>query len=259
MIDHTFVILAHKESPYLEACVQSILIQSKKSEVIITTSTPSDFIKEIANRNQIKYIVNDSGKIGVVNDFNFAYSQAQTKYVTLAHQDDVFEKDYSSNIFESMQRVSNPLIAFTNSSDLIDGKLQKSSFKTFIKQLLLFPFLFSRSIESIFLKKMMLSFGNPINCPTVTFNKQIIPDFEFSPTYVILYDWEAWIKLAKMPGAFVYLSDRLLQYRFHEGSVTSSQIEKFKQEELSILKTIWGSMIGRLVFNIYQLNHYDRS
>jgi hypothetical protein len=259
MIDHTFVILAHKESPYLEACVESILLQAQKSEVIITTSTPSDFSKEIANQNQIKYIVNDSGKTGVVNDFNFAYSQARTQYVTLAHQDDVFEKDYSKKITESMQKVANPLIAFTNSSDLINGKLQKNSFKAFIKQLLLFPFLFSRSIESIFVKKMMLAFGNPINCPTVTFNKQIIPDFEFSPTYVILYDWDAWLKLAKIPGAFVYLPDRLLQYRFHEGSVTSSQIEKFKKEELSVLKTIWGSTIGSIVFKIYQLNHFDRS
>lgn len=259
MNDHTFVILAYKESPYLKACVHSALNQTVKSKVIITTSTPSDFSRSIANSNQIEYIVNDSGKTGVVNDFNFAYTQAQTKFVTLAHQDDLFEPNYASNVIALMDQVEHPLIAFTNTSELIDGKLHKNSLKSFVKQILLFPFLFSKSVGSVFVKKWMLSFGNPINCPTVTFNKALIPNFEFSPEYPILYDWEAWIRLAKEKGSFVYLPQRLVQYRFHDGSVTSSQLDKFKQEELSILKTIWGNFIGKLVFKIYQLNHYDRS
>jgi len=106
---------------------------------------------------------------------------------------------------------------------------------------------------------MMLAFGNPINCPTVTFNKEMLPIFQFSTEFPILYDWDAWLNLAKEPGAFVYLQEHLVQYRFHEDSVTSSQLNNFKMEELMILKKIWGEFLGKIVFKIYQLNHYDRS
>jgi len=125
MSDHTFVILAYKESPYLEACVHSILNQTDTSQVIMTTSTPCNFSREIAIANNVKYIVNETNEKGVVNDFNFAYGQAQTKYVTLAHQDDKFEKDFSKKVVVRLNKTKNPLIAFTNTTDLIDERIVK--------------------------------------------------------------------------------------------------------------------------------------
>ena len=45
---HTFVICAYKESPYLEECIKSLKKQTLKSEIIISTSTPNDLIKKLA-------------------------------------------------------------------------------------------------------------------------------------------------------------------------------------------------------------------
>ena len=47
-IIHTFVILAYKESDDLEDCIKSVLKQSVKSNVVIATSTPNDFITDLA-------------------------------------------------------------------------------------------------------------------------------------------------------------------------------------------------------------------
>ena len=43
--DHTFAICAYKESPYLESCIKSVLNQSVKTKVAISTGTPNDYIR----------------------------------------------------------------------------------------------------------------------------------------------------------------------------------------------------------------------
>ena len=47
---HTFAICAYRESPYLEECIRSVLNQSMKTSVIITTSTPNHHIRSIAEK-----------------------------------------------------------------------------------------------------------------------------------------------------------------------------------------------------------------
>lgn len=43
--NHTFVICAYKESKYLEECIESLEKQIVKSNIIMCTSTPNDYIK----------------------------------------------------------------------------------------------------------------------------------------------------------------------------------------------------------------------
>ena len=45
---HTFVVCAYKESPYLEECIKSLLAQTVRSEILITTSTPNEKIAAIS-------------------------------------------------------------------------------------------------------------------------------------------------------------------------------------------------------------------
>ena len=41
MDKHTFAVCAYKESPYLEACIQSLLDQTVRTDIIVATSTPN--------------------------------------------------------------------------------------------------------------------------------------------------------------------------------------------------------------------------
>jgi len=45
---HTFVVLAYKESQYLEECIMSVINQKYKSEVVIATTTDNKYIRNIA-------------------------------------------------------------------------------------------------------------------------------------------------------------------------------------------------------------------
>ena len=42
--DHTFIICAYKESPFLAECIESILGQTVRGHVMMTTSTPNEYI-----------------------------------------------------------------------------------------------------------------------------------------------------------------------------------------------------------------------
>ena len=87
---HAFVICAYGESKYLEECIQSLLCQTIKSRILIATSTPNEFINELGRRYRLEVYINRDGR-GIADDWNFAYAQADSKYVTLAHQDDIYE------------------------------------------------------------------------------------------------------------------------------------------------------------------------
>ena len=69
--DHTFVICAYKESPYLDECINSLLKQTIKSRIIIETSTPNDYINNYVKKYDLELFVNDDG--GLAKDWNFGF------------------------------------------------------------------------------------------------------------------------------------------------------------------------------------------
>ena len=80
MADHTFVICAYKDSPYLEACIRSLKDQKSESVIKLATSTPSDNIEKLCLQYNIEYCVR-YGKSGIADDWNYAYSVADlTRY-----------------------------------------------------------------------------------------------------------------------------------------------------------------------------------
>ena len=91
--DHTFVICAYKESKYLKNCIRSLENQTVKSHILIETSTGNAYIRGLAEQYHISLYENDAPS-GIATDWNFAYRQAHTKLVTIAHQDDIYNPNY---------------------------------------------------------------------------------------------------------------------------------------------------------------------
>ena len=69
--DHTFAICAYKESPYLEECILSLKNQTVKSNIIMATSTPNEWIQGLAEKYEIPLYIN-TGEGGIAQDWNFA-------------------------------------------------------------------------------------------------------------------------------------------------------------------------------------------
>ena len=102
---HTYVVLAYKESSYLEECIKSVLNQKYPSKVVIATSTPNDYIQNMANKYSLEVMINPNPGKGIGYDFDFAVSCGKTKLTTIAHQDDIYDYDYSDKIVKAYQNI----------------------------------------------------------------------------------------------------------------------------------------------------------
>ena len=172
---HTFVVCAYKESQYLEECIQSVLNQNVKSKVIISTGTPNSYIKEIAEKYKLQLFVNPNPS-SLASDWNFAMSCAETELITLAHQDDVYEKGYSENIWKAYNKSKNPIILFSDYAELRDGKIVLKNKLLTVKRIMLSPLKLSGLWNSRFVRRRILSFGSAICCPAVTLVKSMVPE-----------------------------------------------------------------------------------
>jgi len=261
-MDHTFVIPAYKDSPHLEACINALRGQKRPTNILIATSTPSIYIQSIARKYDIPYYISES-QGGIGNDWNFAIESASTRYVTIAHQDDIYESNYTHEILKAIDQNGhkNPLIAFCNYVDVVNGIERKSSVNAIVKNLLLFPFWFKKTISSKLIKKAILSIGDPICCPSVTIDRVNTDDIRFSKDHSCVLDWVAWLQLAKKNGAFIFVDKKLVKHRIHVDSETTNQIQngKRRQEELEVLTGIWGKNIAQLVSKFYSKGYTDNN
>jgi len=256
---HTFAIVAFKESSYLQECIHSLKKQASFSEIILCTSTPSAFLEDIANRNGLKLFVNPTKK-GIATDWNFALAQATTEYVTLAHQDDIYHPDYAQGIIKAGESQKDTLIIFSNYDEIVSDnsrtRIRKNSLNFFIKKMMLRLFFRNKSYL-VKNKKSLLAFGNPIGCPTVTFQKNNIGNFKFDSDFSINMDWKAWYDLAQKEGSFVWVKKTLVSHRIYSESETSRGIaEKRRQkEDVEMFKKIWPPFFAHLLAKIYSLSY----
>ena len=252
---HTFVVCAYEESPYLEACVQSLLGQTVRTEIVIATSTPNDHIKKIAEKYHLLLQVN-VGEKGIAGDWNFACSCANTPLVTLAHQDDIYEKTYTQEILAALQLSSHPLIAFSDYNELRGDATVKRSRLLTVKRLMLMPMRIRPLWNSRMVRRRILAMGNAICCPSVTFVKENLPEPLFKNNMKSNIDWQAWEELSLLKGGFVYVPKRLMKHRLHEQSTTFGLIEENgrKSEDLYMFRKFWPAWIAKLIDFFYQTN-----
>lgn len=217
---HTFVVPAYKQSDYLEPCVLSLLRQSSPSRIIITTSTPNRHIRSIAEKFNLPLYINPEQK-GLAADWSFGFKAADTPYVTLAHQDDIYCPGYTENFLTAARNNPGFLIAFSDYLEMDESHLKRINLLLIIKKILLIPFLFNGTVSSKMLKKMVVSLGSPICCPSVMYNKERLDTFSFDTTFDINPDWDAWLRLSADRGSFVYVNQRLTAHRIHSKAETT--------------------------------------
>ena len=223
---HTFAVCAFQESPFLEECIRSLLAQTVPSDILIATSTPNDYIDQIAEKYNLPVIVNH-GQGGITQDWNFAYTHTDSKYVTIAHQDDVYEPEYLACALKKMENSSRPLIFF---SDYYEVRGEE---KTYTNRLLR-------------VKRLML-------LPSVTFARENLPYAVFRHGFRACEDWEAWEMISRLKGDFLYFPKPLMGHRIHEGSETSAIIGDHlrTQEEYTMYRKFWPEKIAGILSRQY--------
>lgn len=258
--DHTFVVCAYGESEYLRECVDSLLEQRVKTNIIIATSTPNPTIIGIAESAGIDLKVNPEGK-GIASDWNFALSQVSTPLATIAHQDDVYLPDYARRAIEGMNKVKTPLLFFSNYGELRDGEPVDYNSLLRVKRAMLSPLANGRLASSKMVRRRILSFGSAICCPAVTMCLPNLPSPVFWESMKNNLDWQAWERVSKLDGAFYYDTDILMRHRIHGGSETTHLIKDGTRsnEDLEMFELFWPKPIAVLLNAIYSRSQISNS
>ena len=142
---------------------------------------------------------------------------------------------------------------FTNYKELKNGKVIKQTRNLKIKNLLLTPVkLFSKSRKA---KRLSLSFGSPICCPSVTLNTKIVGKKPYKTELKCDLDWDTWLSLAEYKGRYIYEKEVLMYHRIHEESATSKLIENNirLEEDLEMFGRLWPKKIAKFMMKYYSI------
>lgn len=256
---HTFSICAYKESPYLEECILSILNQTVKSDVVICTSTPNATIKRLAQQYSIPLFIR-SGISNIKDDWSFAFNCATTNFVTIAHQDDTYHPDYVKELYKNISQypLEEILIFLTDYLPLKNNHKTKRDINSTLRKLLRTPLKIKFLANKIWCKKMILSLGNSICCPSVTYNKYILQQSPFTSQYQFNIDWDTFLSLANQKGYFVYSSKVLTYYRIHDGATSKQFITDNRRivEDTSMFQKFWPDWIVKIIMFFYKYAYH---
>ena len=249
---HTFVICAYKESPYLEECILSLKAQTLQTGIIMVTSTPNAHISALSEKYGIPLSVN-KGEGGIVQDWNFGYAMCRTKYITIAHQDDIYLPEYAERAVAMLEASKKPLIFFTDYAELRDGIRVDNNQLLKVKRLLLSPLKVRAFRGNKWIRRRSLSLGCGICCPSVTFAVRNLPDQVFTVQYRSCEDWQAWERISRIKGEFLYCPKILMAHRIHEESATTNILQDNgrTQEDYEMFCKFWPKWIAKLLVRFY--------
>jgi hypothetical protein len=228
------------------------------SHVLITTSTPSPHLADVALRYNVPLLVNPHrGTIG--SDWNFALHASDAASLTIAHQDDSYRSDYLERITGTLAGVSDYSIAFSDYLETSDAGPRPVHLNIRVKRYLTRrAFGRNDAIRDARSKRRLLEWGNPLCCPSVLLNRAILTDFKFTEDLQSNLDWEAWRQLAGRPGAFVYVRESLVTRHIHPQSETSALIadKRRLEEDRTMFERFWPAPLAALIMIVYRASYF---
>ena len=109
------------------------------SNVVIATTTDNKFIRNLAKKYKLEVVVGKHTNIG--GDFDFAKNVGKTELVTVAHQDDIYDYDYSYEMVKAYKNNKDAIILFPNYYEIKKGNKVYNNLNLKIKRFLLRPLL----------------------------------------------------------------------------------------------------------------------
>lgn len=250
--DVTCVICAYKECPYLEESLKCLINQTVKPSILISTSTPNDYINSIAKKYNVEVKINQNG--GQIKDYNFAMKQVKTELGMIAHQDDLLQQKYIESCLNALNKTKKPIIVATDYLELHNDIDLKTSKLIKVKHILTLP-LRTKFNSTKIGKRLSLCFGNSITHPSVMCVMKEMPDVMFLENYKATMDFDLWERLSKQDGSFVYVPEVLLHHRMNDDNQTVKLFQETNfryNEEKEIFERFWPKPIVKLLMSKYK-------
>ena len=103
-------------------------------------------------------------------------------------------------------------------------------------------------------KILILKFGNPISCPSVCLNTEIVGKRPFREDMNSNIDWGTWLDFANYKGSFIYLKKFLTFHRIHQESETTKCINSNERvkEDYEMFCRIWPKWFAKFIMIFYK-------
>jgi glycosyltransferase involved in cell wall biosynthesis len=252
MPDHSFLVPAYGDSPYLRACLESLRLQTRRSPILISSSTPFEGLGSVAQEYGAELFIHGPN-VSMANDWNVGLSRVGSEWVTIAHQDDRYAPTYVEAMMTAIEQSREPLMAFSDYVEEVSGSIRTGTLLLRIKKALLqIGFLGRTEVGSTWSKMNAIRFGNAIPCPAVTFRTRG-NEPHFADGFHVNMDWDAWIRKAHQSGSFVWVREPLMIHRIHRDSGTSEGIQAGHRarEDFEMLCRLWPRPIARVIASTY--------
>jgi Glycosyl transferase family 2 len=257
-MDHTFVIPVYLAAPSLRTLIESLRAQAgTHSEILLASSTPSVALDVFAKRQSLPLHINPQ-RMDIASDWNFALAAATTELVTLAHQDDLFGHRYVTRLSGALRAHPGAILAFCDYSEHLPRGARPTNINLRIKRALCRRAFGTREcIAATRDKVRLLSLGNPICCPSVMLDRSALPNFRFPGGFRTNLDWMAWLELARHPGGFVYVREKLVSKGVHAESETTATIADCarQREDRALFDALWPRPVAATLAALYRLGY----
>lgn len=256
MQQHVFIVPAYGRSPHLRDCLVSLSQQTRPSPVIISTSTPHEGLEPLAAEFNARLVVH-SPNGGIGRDWNMALRSADAQWATLAHQDDIYLPHFAEDTLAQLAHNPDASLVMTGYGELAGDQVRTFTPMLAVKRLLQeLAFLGRSAVRARNVKRRLLRFGCAVPCPSVTL--RLAPKApQFREDLRLNLDWDAWLRLADQPGAFVRVERVSMLHRIHTGSETSTGIRagvRAREDRLMFGK-LWPAPIAALLARAYALSY----
>lgn len=253
--EHVFVVPVYGDSPFLGDCLASLTAQTLASRIVIVTSTPSEFISRVARDHGAPVVVNPRRE-AIAGDWNFGLRAAEARYVTLAHQDDVYAADFLEETLTAFAS-HDGVLCFTGYQEIDEAGEAKSSKVSKAKHLIEWVTLGRRRVLRQTRLRAFLSFGNPLPCSSATFDLAKLGAFAFSADFTSNLDWDAWWRLMAAKETFLRVPARLVGRRHNPFTATARSLRDGtrRREDLVMFRRAWPWPLGDFIALAYRAGY----
>lgn len=254
-MDHAFVVLGYRQSPFLGAALASLGAQTLGSRIAIATSTPNDHIARAADAAGVCVLVNPV-RAGIGADWNFALTATDARFVTLAHQDDIYFPRFLDASLTALNETG-ACLAFTGYQEIDDAGAPKTSRISIVKHAIEAAVLGRARAVSGLRLRAFLSFGNPLPCSAVTFDRAALGAFQFSAGYRSNLDWDAWWRLMAEGRVFARTPERLVGRR-HNGLTETASLTRAgvrAREDSDMFRRAWPRPVADALHFAYRASY----
>jgi glycosyltransferase involved in cell wall biosynthesis len=217
------IIPAYNSGSFLAEAIESALSQTYRSiEIICIDDGSTDNTRDVALSfgSKVKYVYQDNRGVSAARNAGIRLSQG--RFIAFLDSDDKWDSrklEKQAALFSQ-----NPKFGLVHSDVYYWGPGQDQ--KTMSQR--------ERQVidGDCYLR---LFFSNPVITSTVLIRKECI-DFvgPFDETLSVSEDWDLWIRISRY-FRLAYISEPLVAYRLHEGSLTTNSI-KMRQGDLFVVE-----------------------